>query len=77
MGFRYGSHMNFQLQLTKRKEALPITRHYMEEAERALLAKARRAARGSPHPRPGEGFTVAYREPTGTRSASRSARILA
>jgi cyclopropane-fatty-acyl-phospholipid synthase len=44
MGFRYGGHMNFQLQLAKRKDALPITRHYMEDAERALVAKARRAA---------------------------------
>ncbi len=44
MGFRYGSHMNFQLQLAKRKDALPITRHYMEDAERALAAKARRVA---------------------------------
>jgi cyclopropane-fatty-acyl-phospholipid synthase len=44
MGFRYGGHMNFQLQLAKRKDAVPITRHYMEDAERALVAKARRAA---------------------------------
>jgi cyclopropane-fatty-acyl-phospholipid synthase len=44
MGFRYGSHMNFQLQLAKRVGALPITRDYMGEAERALAAEARRVA---------------------------------
>ncbi len=40
MGFRHGGHMNFQLQLTKRFDALPITRTYMEEAERALGGSA-------------------------------------
>ncbi len=44
MGFRHGGHMNFQLQLTKRVDALPITRAYMGDAERALAADARRAA---------------------------------
>ncbi|MEO8926742.1 MAG: cyclopropane-fatty-acyl-phospholipid synthase family protein [Caulobacteraceae bacterium] len=44
MGFRYGGHMNFQLQLTKRVDALPITRGYMDETERALGAAARRVA---------------------------------
>jgi cyclopropane-fatty-acyl-phospholipid synthase len=44
MGFRYGGHMNFQMQLTKRATALPMTRHYMEENERALIARARKAA---------------------------------
>ncbi|MGI9169796.1 MAG: class I SAM-dependent methyltransferase [Caulobacteraceae bacterium] len=44
MGFRYGSHMNFQLQLAKRVDALPITRGYMEETERALAAAPRRVA---------------------------------
>ena len=44
MGFRYGGHMNFQLQLTKRIDALPITRGYMGEAERALAAAPRRVA---------------------------------
>jgi cyclopropane-fatty-acyl-phospholipid synthase len=29
MGFRYGGHMNFQLQLTNRRDALPLTRDYM------------------------------------------------
>ncbi|MDB5451964.1 MAG: Cyclopropane-fatty-acyl-phospholipid synthase [Caulobacteraceae bacterium] len=31
LGFRYGRHMNFQIQLTNRREALPITRNYMSE----------------------------------------------
>jgi cyclopropane-fatty-acyl-phospholipid synthase len=44
MGFRYGTHMNFQLQLTKRVGALPLTRDYMAEAERALAASEREAA---------------------------------
>ena len=44
MGFRYGAHMNFQLQLTKRRDALPITRDYMASAERALAEGLRRAA---------------------------------
>jgi cyclopropane-fatty-acyl-phospholipid synthase len=44
MGFRYGGHMNFQLQLTKRVDALPITRDYMADAERALAAEARKVA---------------------------------
>jgi len=44
MGFRYGGHMNFQLQLTKRLDALPITRDYMTQAERALAAEARQVA---------------------------------
>jgi cyclopropane-fatty-acyl-phospholipid synthase len=35
LAFRYGSHMNFQLQLTKRVGALPMTRDYMVDAERA------------------------------------------
>jgi cyclopropane-fatty-acyl-phospholipid synthase len=44
MGFRYGSHMNFQLQLTRRVDALPLTRDYMAEAERALAKSDRQAA---------------------------------
>lgn len=37
--FLYGNHMNFQLQLTKRVDALPICRDYIERAERALIAE--------------------------------------
>jgi cyclopropane-fatty-acyl-phospholipid synthase len=44
MGFRHGTHMNFQIQLTKRVDALPITRDYIAEAERALAAQEREAA---------------------------------
>jgi cyclopropane-fatty-acyl-phospholipid synthase len=29
MGFRYGGHMNVQIQLANRRDALPITRGYM------------------------------------------------
>lgn len=34
VGFRYGGHMNFQIQLTKRVDALPITRNYMADEAR-------------------------------------------
>ncbi|MGA2950877.1 MAG: cyclopropane-fatty-acyl-phospholipid synthase family protein [Caulobacteraceae bacterium] len=37
MGFTWGDHMNFQLQVAKRNDALPLTRDYMAEAERALM----------------------------------------
>ncbi|HEV2365258.1 MAG TPA: cyclopropane-fatty-acyl-phospholipid synthase family protein [Caulobacteraceae bacterium] len=36
MGFRYGPHMVFQLQLAKSHGVVPITRDYIGEAERAL-----------------------------------------
>lgn len=45
MGFRNGGHMNFQLQLTRRVDALPITRDYMERAERSLAAETRAPTR--------------------------------
>ena len=44
MGFRYGAHMNFQLQLTKRRDTLPITRDYITDNERALADTLRQAA---------------------------------
>ncbi|MEO8812026.1 MAG: cyclopropane-fatty-acyl-phospholipid synthase family protein [Caulobacteraceae bacterium] len=44
MGFRHGGHMNFQLQLSKRVDSVPMTRGYIDDAERALAAKARKAA---------------------------------
>ena len=44
MGFRYGTHMNFQVQLTKRVDALPLTRDYMAKAEQALAERERQAA---------------------------------
>ena len=43
MSFRSGGHMNFQLQLAKRVDALPLTRDYMLEAERASGDNRRRA----------------------------------
>ena len=45
MGFRYGDHMIFQIQLTKRVDALPITRDYMDAAERALELREHPPAR--------------------------------
>ncbi|HEY5105881.1 MAG TPA: cyclopropane-fatty-acyl-phospholipid synthase family protein [Caulobacteraceae bacterium] len=44
MGFRHGGHMNFQLQLSKRVDAVPLTRSYIDEAERALADEGRSAA---------------------------------
>jgi cyclopropane-fatty-acyl-phospholipid synthase len=44
MGFIYGGHMIFQMQLAKRVDVLPITRDYMREAELTLDEVARRAA---------------------------------
>jgi cyclopropane-fatty-acyl-phospholipid synthase len=45
MGFRYGDHMNFQIQLGKQVDALPITRGYMDAAERALELREHPPAR--------------------------------
>jgi len=42
ISFRYWDLMNFQIQLTRHQHALPITRDYMFEAERALRIKDRR-----------------------------------
>ena len=36
IAFRYGGHMVFQVQLTKRIDAVPVTRDYMYEGERLL-----------------------------------------
>jgi cyclopropane-fatty-acyl-phospholipid synthase len=44
MGFRYGGHMVFQVQLAKRVDAVPITRDYMAQAEQRLARPARTAA---------------------------------
>jgi cyclopropane-fatty-acyl-phospholipid synthase len=35
LAFRFNKHMNFQLQLTRRVDAVPLTRDYMLDAERA------------------------------------------
>jgi cyclopropane-fatty-acyl-phospholipid synthase len=45
--FRHGELMNFQLQMTKRLDALPITRNYMQAAEDALRIKDTRPAERS------------------------------
>ena len=44
MGFRYDNQMVFQMQLTKSLDAVPITRDYMFEWERAQAAKERSPA---------------------------------
>jgi len=44
MAFRHGGHMIWQLQLTRRVDALPTTRHYMMEAEHAAAPSARQVA---------------------------------
>ena len=36
MAFRYSAHVVFQIQLARRVDALPITRYYMSEAEKAM-----------------------------------------
>jgi cyclopropane-fatty-acyl-phospholipid synthase len=41
VGFRYRTSVVFQLQLTRRGSATPITREYMVECERKLSARAR------------------------------------
>jgi cyclopropane-fatty-acyl-phospholipid synthase len=44
LAFRYGAQMNFQMQLAKRVSAVPVTRDYMLDAERALAAPAKSQA---------------------------------
>ena len=45
MGFRYGDHMNFQIQLAKSVDALPLTRGYIDQAEQALETREQALAR--------------------------------
>ncbi len=40
MGFRFGAHMNFQIQLAKRRDAVPITRDYLDQNEARLASAA-------------------------------------
>jgi cyclopropane-fatty-acyl-phospholipid synthase len=40
VAFCHDAHLNFQIQLTRRREALPLTRDYMAKAERALVSRA-------------------------------------
>lgn len=39
VAFRHDAHLNFQIQLSRRREALPLTRDYMVEADRAFIAE--------------------------------------
>jgi cyclopropane-fatty-acyl-phospholipid synthase len=39
VAFRHDAHLNVQIQLTRRREALPLTRTYMADAEQALPAR--------------------------------------
>ena len=42
--FRHWGHMVWQVQLTRRQDALPLTRDYMFEAERQAAARSRQSA---------------------------------
>jgi cyclopropane-fatty-acyl-phospholipid synthase len=44
LGFRYAGQMVFQMQLARRQEAVPLTRDYMVDWERAHAAQRRQAA---------------------------------
>ncbi len=46
VAFRYGGHMNFQLQLAKRVDAVPLTRDYIHEGERQIIRQPRMRAIG-------------------------------
>ncbi len=41
VAFRHDGHLNLQIQLTRSREALPITRDYMARSERALRSASR------------------------------------
>jgi cyclopropane-fatty-acyl-phospholipid synthase len=40
VAFRHDAHLNFQIQLSRRREALPLTRDYISEAERTIMGDA-------------------------------------
>ena len=40
MGFRFGAHMNFQIQIAKRRDAVPITRDYLDQTSRGWAQAA-------------------------------------
>ena len=48
VAFRHDAHLNFQIQLTRRRETLPLTRDYMAGAERIMPPSAPPADRGAP-----------------------------
>jgi cyclopropane-fatty-acyl-phospholipid synthase len=39
VAFRHDAHLNFQIQLSRRRETLPLVRDYMVEAEKTFIAK--------------------------------------
>ena len=45
VAFRHDAHLNFQIQLSRRREALPLTRDYMAKAEQAIIGKTANATR--------------------------------
>jgi cyclopropane-fatty-acyl-phospholipid synthase len=47
MTFRYGNQVVFQIQLAKRVDVVPVTRDYMFDSERAMLARGIQSARRS------------------------------
>ena len=47
MTFRYGNQVVYQIQLAKRVDVLPMTRDYMSDSERAVLARGRQSGRRS------------------------------
>lgn len=49
MGFRHDGLVNFQIQLTKRFDALPLTRDYMYEGERSMRFAGRQNMPHKPH----------------------------
>ncbi|GGG48808.1 cyclopropane-fatty-acyl-phospholipid synthase [Caldovatus sediminis] len=54
LAFRIGGHMNWQLQLARRLDALPLTRDYMFEAERRAAAGAAVAPSAAAAPSPSD-----------------------
>lgn len=47
LAFRYNKHMNFQIQLVRRQEALPLTRDYMVDGERGAARATVRPMRAA------------------------------
>ena len=64
--FRYGGMMVFQMQLARRQDAVPLTRDYMVEGERALASMALAAAPGVRGAgKPDDGLEALAREEVG------------
>jgi len=47
VAFRHDAHLNFQIQLTRRREILPLTREYIAEAEQVIITHASEPARAA------------------------------